>query len=91
MKNTTSEKTTVEYPTTRTFEGLFEELVNWSEQILDIADRRKKYPRDHDEYYQAMADLHAIVVILPILGQDLDQEMKHLDDLFPEDDDEDDE
>lgn len=80
--------TTVEYPMTRTFEILFEELVERSEKILDIAQRLKQYPRNHDEFYQAMADLYVIVTVMPIMGQDLEREMNHLSDLFPEGDEE---
>jgi len=89
MKETDS-TTTVEYPITRTFEILFEELVERSEKILDIAQRLKQYPRNHDEFYQAMADLYVIVTVMPIMGQDLEREMDRLSDLFPDDDTEDD-
>jgi hypothetical protein len=84
MSSVKAKNTTVEYPITRTFEGLFDELVERAEEILDIANRLKKYPRHADRFYEAMADLYAIVVILPILGKDLEREMNHLNDLFPE-------
>jgi hypothetical protein len=86
MSSKELETTTVEYPVTETFQVLFDELVDWATKIQDIASRLKKYPRDHDEFYQAMADLDVIVTILPVLGRSLRKEMDHLDDLFPEED-----
>ena len=84
MKNEESITTTVEYPMTSTFEALFDELVDWAEKILDISERLKKYPRNDDRYYDAMADLDVIITTLPILGRSLRKEMNHLEDLFPE-------
>jgi hypothetical protein len=91
MKHQESTTTAIEHPMTSTFEALFEELVNGSERVIDIAGRMKKHPRNDDRYYDAMAELDVIITPLPILGRSLRREMDRLDDMFPGEKDEDEE